>query len=305
MGIALRYFNVVGAHPSGEMGEDSGEGPTNLLPNLQRVVTGKQPVLKIFGGDYATVDGTAVRDYVHVCDIADGHLLALQRIDETSKKLENREQSREQVDKESGDSQEINGGRVQKVNEADIDTDEKIIQQLEEGSSGGDQQSKIQDEIEEIEGKDESIENDENLEDEQDEDTYLEEKVEAAIESQIQNYLSQEFLLSQNEERENSFEAPKDMGDQGNTSDLTPSNFETFNLGIGKGVSVLEITSAFEEAWGKKINYEIVERQEGDAEEIVANCEKAEKVLGFKAKRGIKEICESVAKWTNQFPNGF
>ena len=287
----------MGAHPSGEMGEDSGEGPTNLLPILQRVVTGKQPVLKIFGGDYATVDGTAVRDYVHVCDIADGHMLALQRIHETSKKLEKGEESTEQEDKESGDCLEINGGNVEKVNEADIDTDEKILQQLEEGES-----RKDQGEIEEIE---ENKKTNQNLNDEQDEDKFLEEKVEAAIETQIQNYLSNEFDHSQNEERENSFEVPVDLEEQDNTSDLPPSNFEIFNLGIGKGVSVLQITSAFETAWGKKINHEIVDRREGDAEEIVANCEKAEKVLGFKAKRGLKEICESVAKWTNQFPNGY
>lgn len=78
--ISLRYFNVVGAHPSGEIGEDPQGIPTNLLPVIQEVVTGKREKLKIFGGDYGTRDGTAVRDYIHVMDISKGHVLALESL---------------------------------------------------------------------------------------------------------------------------------------------------------------------------------------------------------------------------------
>ena len=76
----LRYFNPVGAHPSGLIGEDPLGVPNNLLPYITRVAVGKLPFLSIFGGDYPTPDGTGVRDYIHVMDLADGHVLALQNI---------------------------------------------------------------------------------------------------------------------------------------------------------------------------------------------------------------------------------
>ena len=74
---ALRYFNPIGAHPSGHMGEDPRGTPENLLPYLTRVVLGRLPRLRVFGGDYDTSDGTGVRDYIHVMDLAAGHLAAL------------------------------------------------------------------------------------------------------------------------------------------------------------------------------------------------------------------------------------
>lgn len=73
---ALRYFNAAGAHPSGEIGEDHGK-ETHLLPIIMQVALGKRECLTIFGGDYPTQDGTCVRDYIHVCDLAKAHLLAL------------------------------------------------------------------------------------------------------------------------------------------------------------------------------------------------------------------------------------
>jgi UDP-glucose 4-epimerase len=73
----LRYFNPVGAHPSGLIGEDPQGVPTNLMPIVARVATGASPHLSIFGRDYPTADGTAVRDYVHVVDLAEGHVAAL------------------------------------------------------------------------------------------------------------------------------------------------------------------------------------------------------------------------------------
>ena len=74
---ALRYFNPIGAHPSGRIGEDPRGIPNNLLPFVAQVAVGKLPALKVFGNDYATSDGTGVRDYIHVMDLARGHVAAL------------------------------------------------------------------------------------------------------------------------------------------------------------------------------------------------------------------------------------
>jgi UDP-glucose 4-epimerase len=79
--IALRYFNPIGAHSSGLLGEVFCGSESNLLPILSRVVSGKQDKVIVFGNDYSTRDGTPVRDYVHVMDIARGHISALDRID--------------------------------------------------------------------------------------------------------------------------------------------------------------------------------------------------------------------------------
>lgn len=75
--ILLRYFNPIGAHQSGEIGEDPTGTPNNLVPFVAQVAVGKQPEVKIFGNDYPTPDGTGVRDYIHVLDLAKGHLAAL------------------------------------------------------------------------------------------------------------------------------------------------------------------------------------------------------------------------------------
>lgn len=73
----LRYFNPVGAHESGLIGEDSNDIPSNLMPYIAQVASGKQPTLNVFGDDYDTKDGTGVRDYIHVMDLAEGHKAAL------------------------------------------------------------------------------------------------------------------------------------------------------------------------------------------------------------------------------------
>lgn len=77
--VILRYFNPVGAHPSGLLGEDPRGTPNNLLPYVLQVASGKREELRVFGSDYGTPDGTGVRDYVHVCDLAEGHVCALFR----------------------------------------------------------------------------------------------------------------------------------------------------------------------------------------------------------------------------------
>ena len=76
----LRYFNPVGAHPSGLIGEDPSGVPNNLMPYLSQVAVGQRASLQIFGRDYATPDGTGVRDYLHVCDLAEGHVAALKAL---------------------------------------------------------------------------------------------------------------------------------------------------------------------------------------------------------------------------------
>jgi len=76
----LRYFNPVGAHESGCIGEDPRDTPNNLMPYVAQVAVGRLPRLRVFGNDYGTPDGTGVRDYIHVCDLAEGHVAALRRL---------------------------------------------------------------------------------------------------------------------------------------------------------------------------------------------------------------------------------
>jgi len=76
----LRYFNPVGAHDSGLIGEDPRGTPNNLMPYVAQVAAGTRARLQVFGGDYATPDGTGVRDYIHVCDLAEGHVAALRQL---------------------------------------------------------------------------------------------------------------------------------------------------------------------------------------------------------------------------------
>ena len=77
----LRYFNPIGAHPSGQIGEDPRGVPNNLVPYIAKVAAGQLPELRVFGGDWPTHDGTGVRDYIHVCDLARGHVAALKRLE--------------------------------------------------------------------------------------------------------------------------------------------------------------------------------------------------------------------------------
>lgn len=76
----LRYFNPCGAHPSGKIGENPQGIPNNLMPFIQQVASGKRPHLNVFGNDWPTIDGTGVRDYIHVEDLAEGHVCALQKV---------------------------------------------------------------------------------------------------------------------------------------------------------------------------------------------------------------------------------
>lgn len=82
--VLLRYFNPIGAHPSGTIGEDPNGIPNNLMPYITQVAVGKRPELGVFGNDYDTPDGTGVRDYIHVVDLARGHVAALRKVEQGS-----------------------------------------------------------------------------------------------------------------------------------------------------------------------------------------------------------------------------
>lgn len=82
--VLLRYFNPIGAHPSGRIGEDPQGIPNNLVPYIAQVAVGRRERINVFGNDYKTHDGTGVRDYIHVCDLADGHVKALEKLEKSS-----------------------------------------------------------------------------------------------------------------------------------------------------------------------------------------------------------------------------
>lgn len=161
----LRYFNPVGAHASGLIGEDPQGIPNNLMPYVAQVAVGKRKKLSVFGGDYPTPDGTGVRDYIHVVDLAVGHLKALE-------------------------AQEQPG------------------------------------------------------------------------------------LL-------------------------------TVNLGTGVGYSVLDMVTAFENASGRSVPYDIVERRPGDVAQCYADPALAEERLGWRASLGLADMCQDAWRWQSNNPNGY
>ena len=164
--VLLRYFNPIGAHPSGLMGEDPKGIPNNLLPYVAQVAIGKREAVHVFGNDYDTPDGTGVRDYIHVCDLASGHVAALNWMN---------------------------------------------------GKTG----------------------------------------------------------------------------------------VEIFNLGTGKGTSVLEIIKAFSAACGKELPYVIEPRRAGDVTANYADCTKAKEQMGWEARYGIDEMCRDSWNWQSRNPNGY
>jgi len=160
----LRYFNPVGAHPSGLIGEDPNDIPNNLMPYISQVAIGKLEKVNVFGNDYDTPDGTGVRDYIHVVDLAKGHVAAIAHIE---------------------------------------------------------------------------------------------------------------------------------------------PGIDTYNLGSGKGVSVLELITAFSKAAGKDIPYQISPRRAGDIASCYASSKKAEVELGWKAEKTIDDACVDSWRWQSQNPNGY
>jgi len=166
-GIALRYFNPIGAHPSTEIGELPIGVPQNLIPFITQTGIGMREQLSVFGGDYDTPDGTCLRDYIHVVDLAKAHVVALQRL--------------------------LNG--------------------------------------------------------------------------------------------------------------KNDSNFEFFNLGTGKGSSVLEAIKSFDRVSGKTLKYQIVDRREGDITAAYADTSKAKNVLGWKTELSLDDAMASAWKWEQKIRN--
>lgn len=164
--ILLRYFNPIGAHKSGLIGEDPKGIPNNLVPYIAQVAVGKRECLGVFGNDYKTHDGTGVRDYIHVVDLAIGHVKAIQKME-------------------------------------------------------------------------------------------------------------------------------KDGG------------LHIYNLGTGNGYSVLDVLHAYEKACGKELPYEIKARRPGDIDACYAEPTKAYNELGWKAERGIEEMCEDSWRWQSNNPDGY
>lgn len=164
--LILRYFNPVGAHESGEIGEDPNGIPNNLMPYIAQVAIGKLDQLNIHGNDYPTSDGTGVRDYIHVVDLAQGHVKALKKL-------------------------------------------------------------------------------------------------------------------------------------------VEKPGVSAYNLGTGKGYSVMEVLKAFQKASGKDIPHKIVQRRPGDIAQCYADPALAEKELNWKAQRSIEDMCADTWRWQERNPNGY
>lgn len=186
--ILLRYFNPVGAHESGEIGESPNGIPNNLMPYIQQVAIGHRPFLSVFGNDYPTPDGTGVRDYIHVVDLARGHVAALDWM----------------------------GGKVGTGEPSGL------------GSIQGEAQA-----------------------------------------------------------------------------DGSRRGVGIFNLGTGKGSSVLDVIRAFERACGKTISYEIKPRRAGDIATNYAACDKAQRELGWVAQYDLDRMCSDSWRWQSMNPDGY
>lgn len=186
--VLLRYFNPIGAHESGLIGEDPKGIPNNLLPYVAQVAVGKLPEVNVFGDDYPTPDGTGVRDYIHVVDLARGHVAALEWM----------------------------AGRVGTGEPWGL------------GSVAG---------------------------------------------------------------------APAEDG--------TRRGVGIFNLGTGKGSSVLDVVRAFEKACGHSLPYVVRPRRAGDIAENYAACDKARRELGWQAQHDLDRMCADSWRWQSMNPDGY
>jgi len=187
--IALRYFNPVGAHPSGYIGEHTQGVPNNLMPYISQVAIGKRKKLYVFGDDFDTIDGTGVRDYIHIMDLANGHLSALDYLFEL-------------------DQQQASAVAAQNGNHNQTDSGEQC-------------------------------------------------------------------------------------------------KFRAFNLGTGKGYSVLETIKTFERVNNVEIPYEVISRREGDAGEVYADASLAKRELKWAAKHSLVDMVRDTYRWQKNYPDGF
>ncbi|XP_049831919.1 UDP-glucose 4-epimerase-like isoform X1 [Schistocerca gregaria] len=241
--ISLRYFNPVGAHPSGLIGEDPTKAFTNLMPYMAQVAIGNKESLTIFGGDYDTVDGTGVRDYIHVMDLASGHVAALDKL--------NKEHLRLKV-------YNLGLGTGLSVKE--------LVHEFEEVTGVhipyalgprrvGDVDSLVCDGSLAV--------------------TELQWQPKYDVKMMCKYYAIMYFL------------------------------FQTYNLGTGQGVSVLQLLKTFEAVTSTVVPYEIRERRTGDIVSMYANANLAEKELGWKTKYNLEQMCRDFWRWQTMNPNGY
>ncbi len=211
--VLLRYFNPIGAHKSGTIGENPNGIPNNLMPYVTQVAVGKLKELGVFGNDYDTPDGTGVRDYIHVVDLAKGHVKALKKIEDNS-----------------------GVGKLKELGVFGNDYDTP------DGTG-------------------------------------------------VRDYIHVVDLAKGH------VKALKKIEDN--------SGLSVYNLGTGKGYSVLDIVKNFEAATGVKVPYVIKDRRPGDIATCYSDASKAEKELGWKAENDIREMCEDSWRWQSNNPNGY
>ncbi|WP_251213174.1 UDP-glucose 4-epimerase GalE [Adlercreutzia murintestinalis] len=216
--VLLRYFNPIGAHESGLIGEDPKGIPNNLLPYVAQVAVGKLPQLRVFGDDYPTPDGTGVRDYIHVVDLARGHVAALDWM----------------------------GGKL---------------------------------------GSDTNVSH---------ETSNAAETVDTAATSD-----AADARTDANASLDRCSHAGTPMADG------TRSGVGVFNLGTGRGSSVLDVVRAFEKASGQKIPYTIEPRRAGDIAENYAACDKALTELNWRAEYDLDRMCADSWRWQSTNPEGY
>ncbi|KAF2359645.1 UDP-glucose 4-epimerase [Trinorchestia longiramus] len=225
--ISLRYFNPVGAHPSGDMGEDPTKPFTNLMPYISQVAIGKRDKLTIFGNDYDTVDGTGVRDYIHVMDLVSGHVAALARLDSEHLSYKN----------------------------------------YNLGLGHGLSVLELKKEFEKVCGK----------------------EVPYVFEPRRLGDVATLYCTASLAERELNWKATRDVR----------------VMWTGAGVSVLQLVRAFETATNTKVDLDIQPRREGDIVAMYADTSLSKRELKWQAKYSLADMCEDFWRWQTKNPNGY
>ena len=235
----LRYFNPVGAHESGLIGEDPQGIPNNLMPFVAQVAAGRRECLNVWGNDYPTPDGTGVRDYIHVVDLAEGHIAALNYLNAD---FVGGAPSPRPV------AADFVGGPPPGRSDFDLATDRP---------EGGPPTNNATDRPE------------------------------------------------GGPPTNNATDRPEGGPPTNNEPRITPhdSTFLTVNLGTGQGYSVLDMIKAFEQASGRRIPYKIAPRRAGDIAQCWADPSLAHELLGWKAKRGLEQMCADAWRWQQGYPH--
>ncbi|CAO3589409.1 unnamed protein product [Absidia cylindrospora] len=261
----LRFFNPVGAHPSGLMGECPQGIPNNLLPYVIQVLQGHLPYVQIFGSDYDTVDGTGVRDYIHVCDLATGHVAAL-------KKLEMEELKR----------------LPSSVSSACTPAPLVVTGSPSSSQSSSPPSSAL---LKPIPTSSSLLSSSALL-------SPLSTKSSSPSSSPSPSPSSTPSPSSP-------LSSPLPSSSIAAKSRRQHGQCVAYNLGTGAGYSVLEIIYAMEKATQKAIPYKIVERRPGDVGVCTADATLANQDLGWKPLYTMDDMCQDMWRWTRRNPNGY